>query len=522
MSTPQKSYRKKRLSKSDYLAGLQCPKHLWLRVNEPDATELEIDTGLEGLFEQGRRVGELARNYVPGGTLIDYPYYAIEDKLRATKRALDEGIQVIYEAAFAVEGLFVAIDILERTPDGFNVTEVKSSTKVKDEHLHELALQAYVLRRCGIEASRLRVMHLNRDCAYPDLENLFIREDVTEEVRPLIEEVEGTTRAQAKVLAGSLPIVQIGAHCSAPYECAFKSRCWAKVPPHHVTTIHAIRTKKAFALVEKGITTISDLPGDFSLSPTAERQRRAVVEDRLIVEPALADALRDLPSSIGFLDFETVGLAIPVWTGCHPYDAVPVQFSFCMLDSDGELVHSEWLADGPGDPREAMAAALIEACRNAGKIAAYNAGFESRCLRHLAAAVPDLAGELNDIDSRLVDLLPVVRNHVYHPEFYGSFSLKRVFPVMTAELVYDELEIADGSSASWLLQALLFESNRFPADERLRRRQDLLAYCRADTECLAKLLDRLRGLEAGSVEQLGMGLNQYFRFSLAEVPASHA
>lgn len=498
MSIPKPSYRKKRLSKSDYLAGLQCSKHLWLRINEPEADELEIGEELEELFGQGRKVGALARTYVPGGTLIDYPYYAVDEKLRATKRALDEGVQVIYEAAFAVEGLFVAIDILERTPDGFSVTEVKSSTKVKDEHLQELALQAYVLRQCGIQVSRLQVMHLNRDCAYPNLENLFKREDVTEDVRPLIEKAEAATKAQAEVLSGSLPLVQIGTHCSAPYECAFKSRCWADVPPHHVTTIHAIRAKKAFDLVEQGFTTIQELPSGFSLSSTAERQRRAVIEDRLIVEPTLVDALKDFPSSIGFLDFETVGLSIPVWDGCRPYDAVPVEFSFCSLQPDGTLAHSEWLADGPGDPREAIAVALIEACSNVDKIAAYNASFESRCLRHLADALPSFAPELMDIDSRLVDLLPVVRNHVYHPEFHGGFGLKTVFAPLMGEDAYANLEVANGNSASWLLQALMFEPERFTPEEITRLRTALTAYCRADTECLATLLRKLRYLAVSS------------------------
>lgn len=501
MGTPQTTYGTKRLSKSDYLAGLQCPKNLWLRVNESEADELEINPELGALFEQGRRVGELARGYVPGGKLIDYPHYAVEEKLRATKLALAEGCTVIYEAAFAADGLFVAIDILERTPEGFIVTEVKSSTKVKDGHLQELALQAYVLRQCGIQVSRLQVMHLNRECAYPDLENLFTREDVTKDVRPLIEEVEGTAKAHADVLSGPLPVVQIGLHCSAPYECAFKSRCWTDVPPHHLTTLYRLGDKKAFELVEQGFPTIQELPRGFKLSAVAKRQRRAVVEDTLIVEPTLVDALRDFPASIGFLDFETVGLAIPVWDGCHPYDAVPVQFSFCAAQPDGTLVHADWLADGPGDPREAIAVALIEACRRVDKIAVYNVGFERGCLHHLSDAVPGLAGELNDIDSRLVDLLPIVRNHIYHSDFYGSFSLKRVFPVMTDELVYDALEISDGSSASSLLQALLLEPQRFTPEERLLRRQELLAYCRADTGGLAKLLCRLKRLEAGSIGQ---------------------
>src|SRR5688572_20742664 len=121
MSSPQTSYRKKRLSKSDYLAGLQCTKHLWLRINEPDSVELEPDDNFEALFEQGREIGALARTYIPGGTLIDFPYYAVDDKLRATRTSMDQGCEVIYEAAFVSDNQFVAIDILQRTADGFNV-----------------------------------------------------------------------------------------------------------------------------------------------------------------------------------------------------------------------------------------------------------------------------------------------------------------------------------------------------------------------------------------------------------------
>ena len=217
---------KKRLSKSDYLAGLQCPKHLWLRINERGSTELEVDEGVEDLLKQGRKVGELARTYVPGGTLIEYPYYATDDRLRATTAAIDDEVTIIYEAAFATETLFVAIDILERDSEGFVVTEVKSSTSVKDEHLLELALQTYVLRQCGVQVSKLQLMHLNSDCAYPNLENLFTIKDVTKDVAPLIDKIEEGIRVQVEVLSDSLPVIQIGAHCSTPRECSFTSRCW--------------------------------------------------------------------------------------------------------------------------------------------------------------------------------------------------------------------------------------------------------------------------------------------------------
>jgi hypothetical protein len=256
-----------------------------------------------------------------------------------------------------------------------------------------------------------------------------------------------------------------------------------------------MRAAKAFTLVDQGFTTIRDLPADFNLSVIAERQRQAVIEERIIVDPTLAKALQAFDSQMGFLDFETVGLAIPVWDGCRPYDAVPVQFSFCLQQPDGTLKYSEWIANGPEDPRPAIASALVEACEHADQIAAYNASFERKCLEGLAAAVPSLASELISIANRLIDLLPLVRNHVYHPEFYGSFSLKEVYPALTGDQAYEQLEIGDGSSASWLLQSLMFDPKRFTSTERLRVRQDLLAYCRTDTENLNKLLLSLRKLQ---------------------------
>jgi len=141
---------------------------------------------------------------------------------------------------------------------------------------------------------------------------------------------------------------------------------------------------------------------------------------------------------IAFLDFETVGLAIPVWAGCHPYDFVPVQFSCHVQDATGGIVHREWLAGGPEDPRPMLAEHLVRACEGARTVVAYSAGFERRCIDQMAETLPALAAPLRSIVDRLVDLLPVVRNHVYHPDFGGSFSLKSVLPALVPEIRYEE------------------------------------------------------------------------------------
>jgi len=479
------------------MAGLQCHKLLWWTAHEPAAAELDVDDARQAVYDQGHRVGALARTYVPGGVLVDLPHNAYEQRLEDTRRALAQGAPAVYEAAFRADGVFVSVDILERMEGGFRLIEVKSTTSVKAQHLPDVAVQAHVLRRSGLDVRRMEVMHLNRACAYPDLSDLFTRADVTELVEARLGGIPTEVAAMHAMLAGPLPRVATGLHCSTPYECPFTERCWPVLPPHHVSTLYAMR-RRAFELDELGYRTIFDLPEDFALGAAADRQRRAVQAGRMIVEPTLAAALAPLAPPVAFLDFETVGLAIPVWNGCHPYDQVPVQFSAQVPDGRGALQAHDWLADGPGDPRPALAARLLAACEGAHAIVTYNAGFERDRIRELAAALPGLAARLEALAARVVDLLPVVRNHVYHPDFGGRFSLKRVLPALVPEMSYRGLAIAEGETASLELGRLLFHGDEMEPEERARLRADLFAYCHQDTWGLVRLLERLRGLAEGT------------------------
>ncbi|HUO63022.1 MAG TPA: DUF2779 domain-containing protein [Terriglobales bacterium] len=485
-----------RLSKSRVLAGLQCHKRLWWTVHEPASPELQPDDALQALFDDGTYVGRVARAHVPGGVLIDLPYNAYDERIARTEAALQRGAPVIYEASFRAGQVFVSVDILERRPEGTSVIEVKSTTRVKEQHLQDVSVQAHVLNQSGVAAARLEIMHLNRACAYPDLSNLFTRTDVTEPACSALEMMPRAIQEQLAMLAGPIPEVAIGEHCSTPYECPFKGRCWPTLPPHHVSTLYAAG-RRARLLEEQGYATIHELPDDIPLKAVQDRQRRAVQAGRLIVEPDLAAALRDLEPPLAFLDFETVGLPIPVWNGCHPYDAVPVQFSCHVEDAGGCLTHHEWLAEGPGDPRPALAERLIRACSSARTIVVYYAAFERDCLQRMADALPAMADPLRSFADRLVDLLPMVRNHVYHPAFGGSFSLKSVLPAMVPELRYDLLPISDGQTASLELERLMFQEAEMAPEARAQLREDLLRYCQQDTWGLVKLLERLRLLARG-------------------------
>jgi predicted RecB family nuclease len=482
-----------RLSKSRFLAGLQCHKQLWWRTHETDAPELAPSPDLEARFEAGKVVGEAARGYVGGGELIGFHHYEVERKVAATQIALGGATPAIYEAAFLADDVYAVVDILERTPRGFTLIEVKSSTDVKPEHILDVGMQTYLLRRDGIAVERAEVMHLNRECRYPDLSNLFTRRDVTASVEAFLPEIPERIAAQRTALAGPLPEVAIGDHCFEPHECPFMKRCWPVWPDDHVSTLYIMR-RRALDLEARGYRTLHDLPGDLKLSAIQARQVRAVQSGTLVTEQSLAEALVPFEAPLAFLDFETVSPAIPVWDGCRPWEQVPVQFSVHIQQPEGGYRHHAWLAAGGGDPRPEQAKALVAACASAQAIVAYNSSFERSCVRLLAAAAPELARELGLLELKLVDLLPVVRNNLYHPKFGGSFSLKSVLPALVPDLSYEDLEIRDGATATLALWRLLF------APEQLGRREDtgvrsaLLAYCERDSWATVRLLDRLREL----------------------------
>lgn len=479
------------LSKSRFVAGWQCHKQLWWRVHEPDAQELVPDESLQAVFARGTDVGEVARSFISNGKLIDFPHDQIDKKLKATEEAISAGNSVIYEASFNAESVFVAVDILEKVRGGWNLVEVKSTTQAKPEHAPDIAVQLYVLEKAGLKIKRAELMHLNRECRYPDLSNLFARSDLTKAARELQLRVEEEVKAQLQMLDGRLPDVAIGNHCSNPRECPFMARCHPELPPHHISTLYRLRKDKMDDLVARGIQTIDDLPSDYRLSDVASRQGLAVTENRLVVEDGLKTALKSLTAPIAFLDFETIAPPIPVWNGCRPYDPVPVQFSCHVLGENGSVRHTDWIADGPGDPRTELVARVVDAVKGVKVILAWNASFERRCLNDVKICLPNLSQQIDGVVQRIDDLLPVVRDNVYHPDFGGSFSIKTVLPALLPDLGYDGMAISDGQTASDSLQAMLLHGDNMTPDAKVALRENLRTYCRLDTYAMVALLGKL-------------------------------
>lgn len=461
-------------------------------MHEPEAPELQPDKVLEDLFSQGRHVGRVAAEDFPSGRLVDLPYNEYDAKVSTTQEALADGATVVFEASFKADEVFVAVDVLERIEDGFILIEVKSSTSQKPEHIWDAAIQAHVLHKNGVAVSRAEIMHLNRDHRNPGIGELFERTDVTAEVEQFLPMVPDEIDQQLEILAGPLPEKAIGSQCFEPRECPFMARCWPDVA-NHIRTLYNVGPKKTCSYMQQGVHTIEDLPAKTKLPPAAQRQLKSLDEDRLIVEQSLQESLQQFSGRVGHLDFETVMRAIPVWPGIRPWGAATAQFSYHEEADDGSFSHVGYLAEGPHDPRPELAQAMLEATAEADKIVTYSA-YEKRMIRELQEAIPYLAEPLTELESKLIDLLPVVRNNVYDPDFKGSFSLKAILNPLVPELTYDDLVIVDGRVASVEIARLLFVTHKIPEEERDRIRQDLLDYCERDTWATVKLLERLREL----------------------------
>src|SRR5437899_4626942 len=370
-----------RLSKSRFTSGLQCHKKLWWEVHEPDALELQPDKVLQDLFDQGRQVGAVARARYPGGVLIDLPHHAGAARVAATEQALDAGAPAIFEATFIADDTFVTIDVLEKTNDGYRLTEVKSSSSQKDEHIPDVAIQARVAAACGVKITAAAVLHLNKQFRHPASGDLFARTDVTAPVAAFLPPVPDEIARQREMLAGPLPDVPVGLHCFEPRDCPFMGRCWPDAPDH-IRHLAGVGPKRTADYLARGITSIAELPAREKLNFTQRRQLKAMAEHRLIVEPTLAAELAPfgfpLPrrergtggeaGRLGFLDFETIARAIPVWPGMAPWQQAAAQFSYHERQPDGSHAHVAFLAEGPQDARPPLAAAMVRATAHAERV----------------------------------------------------------------------------------------------------------------------------------------------------------
>jgi predicted RecB family nuclease len=486
-----------RISKSKFVAGVQCLKRLYLQVHQPGLAA-ELDEASKAVIEQGRQVGLVAQKAFPGGVIVEAGPKELDKAITKTRELIAASdVPAIFEATFQHEGVLVRTDVLKRNGrSGHGLIEVKSATAVKPHYAYDIAIQRHVLTGADVEIKQASLMHLNRKYVFDgkdyDVSQLFVIAELKPKDSVSDSEISDRLKDQFRVLnRHKPPDIKPGKQCKDPVLCEFYDHCNPELPADHVSHLPRIQAKKVEELTAAGITLLKQIPDAFPLS---ERQRRAVdcvKSGKPFVSPELADELDGLKYPLCFMDFETVFPALPRFAKMGPYDHIPFQWSVHRQGKPGgPLKHHEFLAENDSDPRFPFVESLCKALAGAGNIVVYNQSFESSRLDDLARWLPAYASDIKKIKAKIWDLLVVVRRNVYHPEFAGSFSLKFVLPAFVPEMTYGTLEVAEGTAAG-LAWARLIQPGTALVEKR-RLRKALLEYCKQDTLALAKLFDVLR------------------------------
>jgi len=483
-----------RLSKSRLTAFRQCPKKLWLEVHRPERKVESPD--VQARYAVGHQVGAIAQQDYPQGVLIA-PDNNLAQALAETPSALAQA-RPVFEATFQHGGVLVRADLLLPDGDGWHMAEVKSTTSAKEYHYADIAAQVWVAQACGVAIHHATVRHIDNSFvlrAEGDYAGLLTDADADAQVQDLLPTLPHTVQQARETLEGAEPAIAMGEQCKTPFECPFQAYCAKGAPPgpdYPVLLLPGIAGKTlGRALAAEGLEDLQRVPAGRIANGLLQRIHAATTSGKPYHDRAgAARAMQGWAWPRYFLDFETIAPPVPVWLGTRPYGQNPFQFSCHLAARDGSVQQRDFLDLSGHNPSRACAEALLAAIGPVGAIVAYNASFERRCIAALAAQFADLAPRLRQLEQRVVDLLPVVKQNFYHRDMRGSFSIKAVLPTLVPKLRYEDL----GGVHSGSMAQLAYTEATAPGCSAARKAQlaeQLTAYCTLDSLAMVELAQAL-------------------------------
>lgn len=489
------------LTKTDFKEYLICPKWLWVKKKKPElAVEGDTSLFLQKLIKDGYEVEAFAQQLFPDGVEVQGNK---EGLLNTTEILLDKK-QTMFQATFETpEGLFAKVDILAFDPgaNSWNLYEIKASSSIKTDlhhnHIKDITFQTIVAEKAGVSINKSHIIHINSEYRRDgdiDPNELFIVEDVSEHVEEskalVSQEIEEALTCLAKD-----DLSLDGCNClyrSHGQRCDAFSVFNPQVPEYSVH--HVVGGKKLLSLIEADVFDVTEIPEDFDLT---DNQREKVIlqktREPIINKEAIWATLDELTYPLYFLDYETFGKPYPILDGYKTNQQIVFQYSLHVLQEDGSLEHHEYLAEDFENATAGLLKNLHEQIGPKGSVIVWKEGFEKGRNIELAELHPEYAAFLEDINSRVFDLMLVFKKDYLHPDAYTSASIKKVLPALLPELSYKDLEIQDGTMA--LSEWEKVANGTIVGEQAEEVRRNLLKYCELDTFAMVEILKVLQSLK---------------------------
>lgn len=487
------------VSKSDYLLFLKHPAWLWLKKH--DKTKLPpVDENTQAIFNAGHLFEGYAETLFPEAIQLGFSAFQEYELLtEATHQAIHGGAKTLFQARFEHESLTCISDVVDFVDaNTVDLYEIKSSTKVKPEHIDDLAFQLIVLERCGYTVRNIAVVHVNNQYVKQgDIQpkELVATTDVTQTVKD-------HRSATEESMTDAIVMLKQESHPDFSPLLASKAGFseWLSVYNHlfpqesgSIYDLCGINADLLRTLQDQGITNLVDIPENTKLRPAQAMQLESSRLGQPITHKDKINVfLSELTFPLYFLDYETLSSVVPYFDGLKPYSQLPFQYSLHVIDEPGaEPHHIEYLHRNDSSPAQPLSESLRAAIGDVGSVITWNMSFEKTCNTFLGSLLPEYQTFFSDINDRVVDLmLPFSKYWYVDGRFMGSASIKYVLPVLAPHLSYKVLGIQEGATAQriWMEAAL----NSMHEQEKEKIFNDLVEYCKLDTFAMVKIYEKLR------------------------------
>ena len=497
------------LTKTKITSGLQCHKKLWFDFHEP------IKDKDNFIFHLGNRFGEIVRkNYGKGLDLSDN--FDIRDAVDLTKKAINSNnINVIYEGAFIYQDTLVRTDVLMRRKIGWELLEAKSSTRLKDEHIPDIAIQSFIVKLCGVDLSSIKLIHINKEFTYKgnkNYNNLIKENEITGEVISKEKEVINYIK-KFKPLAdknSSCPNISMGEHCNKPYPCDYQDRCKSLLPKSNLTSYEILPyIKKNKYLIkymkEKGTKDLQKVPAEFfkNRSDYAPGYHKKIQDahknNNSWINKDLKNVFKDFSFPFYFIDFETVNQGVPIIKGTQPYYPLPFQWSVHKWESKDKQIDKgqSFLKFDDQNIERQFIESLLKAVGKKGTIFAHNAkSTEIKILEKFKEKdnCKDLSDKIDNLINRVEDSLIIARKNFYSPLMNGDWGIKSIVKAIpNCEINYEEKGNIGGGTDAQLAWFICTDKNTLKTKK--QKQSDLLVkYCSKDTLAIYHLMKHLINL----------------------------
>ena len=491
------------LSKSDYMLFLRHPAWLWLKKHDK-AKLPAVDEALQALFDDGKLFETYADKLFPDAVRVGFSFEKRNygSMPQRTKEVLQSGADTILQGRFEGEGITCIFDVLQKVGNnGYDLTEIKSSTEVKEDHILDLAFQTIVLENAGLTIRKMFVIHVNNEYVRNgkiNINEMTAIDEITEQVRAQIDFTKEQIQKALAVMNSSLPPsfsprhVGIGplSEWMAIYETLFP-----QTHSHSIYKLGRLNPQLVGQLEDLGIKHIADIPDTLELHIKQKLQIQVTKENKRIVDKKnIQEFLAKLVFPLYFFDYETFSTVIPPFDGIRPYQQVPFQYSLHIIDKPGGIMtHKEFLHMHNSHPGLPLLQQLKKDIGDKGTVLVWYEPFEKGRNTELGEMFPEYAAFMAELNGRIIDLMvPFSNNWFVDKDFFGSASIKKVMPVLISELSYEKLEIQEGQTASRTWKEHVLEGKHTEKKDTLP--QQLLDYCRMDTLAMVKLYTFLKNL----------------------------